>query len=189
MTLRRCAGQSRCGEVIYDFEPAAMQNITYGIALWIPYFGTGLHRLDPYSFRSDMCPATILQLDVRRKDLDYDSLRRLCGQWRHIAEYYYGDYYPLTAYSTENDTWVAWQFGRPEPGDGTVQVFSRPDSPFEVARFKLRGLDPSAQYKITNLDVPGTSELTGQELMEKGLLVSIADKPGSAVFVYERLNH
>jgi len=163
-----------------------MQNMTYGMALWIPYFGTGINRVDPYSFRSDMCPAAVLQLDVRRKDLDYDGLRRLCSQWRQIAEYYYGDYYPLVGYSTRTDTWVAWQFDRPEHGDGLVQVFRRPDSPFEVARFRLHGLDPSSQYEVANPDVPGIKQMTGQELMEKGLLVEIRDRPGSAVLRYER---
>src|SRR5208283_2779613 len=84
----------------YIYEPTAMQNITHGIAMWIPYYGTGINRVDPYSFRSDMCPAVVLQVDNRRKDLDYDSLRRMCSQWRTFAEYYYGDYYPLTAYHT-----------------------------------------------------------------------------------------
>jgi alpha-galactosidase len=177
----------------YAWEPTGMQNITYGIALWIPYFGTAIgtstNRIDTYSFRSDMCPAAVLQLDVRRQDLGYDLLRRLCSQWRQIAEYYYGDYYPLTAYNTGNDTWVAWQFDRPEHGDGMVQVFRRPDSSFEVARFRLHGLDPSSQYKVANLDVPGTKRMTGQELMEQGLGVEIKDQPGSAVFTYERSGH
>ncbi|MGO8734056.1 MAG: alpha-galactosidase [Terriglobia bacterium] len=182
-TMRRAVPLWRSDFV---FEPIAMQNITYGIAFWIPYFGTGINRVDPYSFRSDMCPAAVLQLDVRRKDLDYDGLRRLCSQWRKIAEYYYGDYYPLVDYSTKTDTWVAWQFDRPEQSDGLVQVFRRPDSPFEVARFKLHGLDPSAQYEVANLDIPGTKQMTGQELMDKGLLVEIGDRPGSAVLRYER---
>ena len=163
-----------------------MQNLTYGMAFWIPYFGTGISRLDAYSFRSDMCPAAVLEIDVRRKDLDYEGLGRLCSQWRQSAEYYYGDYYPLVDYSTRNDTWVAWQFNRPEQGDGQVQVFRRPDSPFEAARFRLHALDSSSQYEITNPDVPGTKAMTGKELMEKGLRVEISEQPGSAVIRYKR---
>jgi alpha-galactosidase len=177
----------------YAWEPTGMQNITYGISLWIPYFGTAIgmvtNRIDAYTFRSDMCPASVLQLDVRRKDLGYDLLRRLCAQWRQIAEYYYGDYYPLASYSTRNDAWLAWQFDRPEHGDGMVQAFRRPESPFEAARFKLRGLDPSSRYEIVNLDVSGTKQMTGQELMEQGLGVEIKDQPGSAVLKYARSAH
>ena len=41
----------------YPFEPAAMQDQTYGMALWIPYFGTAVNSDDPYVFRSQMVPA------------------------------------------------------------------------------------------------------------------------------------
>ena len=170
----------------YVFEATPMQNLTYGIALWIPYFGTGINRVDPYSFRSDMGAAGVLQVDLRRKDLDYNSLRRMCAQWRQIAENYLGDYYPLTPYSTENDTWVALQFDRPEQGGGMVEVFRRPNSPFEAARFQLRGLEPSARYSVTDLDVAGSKEMTGRELMDEGLPVVIKAKPASMVIIYTR---
>jgi alpha-galactosidase len=171
----------------YIYDPTAMQNITHGIAMWIPYYGTGINRVDPYSFRSDMCPAVVVQIDNRRNDLDYDSLRRMCAQWRQIAEYYYGDYYPLTAYHTNEDTWAAFQFDRPESGDGMVQVFRRPGSPFEVGRFQLRGLQPGARYAVTNLDETGSTELTGRELMDDGLPVVIKAKPGAVVITYKRV--
>ena len=182
-TLRRAVPLWRSD---YTYDTTAMQDFTYGIALWIPYFGTGVNRLDAYSFRSDMCPASVLQIDVRPKDLDYDGLRRLCSQWRDIAQYYYGDYYPLVAYNNRNDAWTAWQFNRPGRGDGIVQAFRRPDCPFEAARFRLRGLDPSASYQVSNLDAPGTQTLTGKELMEKGLPVEIKGQPGAAVYRYAR---
>jgi alpha-galactosidase len=183
-TLRRAVPLWR-SDFVYD--PTAMQNITYGMALWIPYFGTGINEVDPYTFRSDMCPAVVLQVDVRRKDLDYDLLRRMCSQWRAIAEYYYGDYYPLTAYSTGDDAWAAFQFDRPESGDGMVQVFRRPGSPFEAARFPLRGLQPGLRYKVTNLDAAGFQELTGRELMGQGLYVTLKNRGQSSVIVYARI--
>ena len=43
--------------------------------------------------------------------------------------------------------------------------------------FKLRGLDPSSYYSIINMDIAGTAEMAGQDLMEKGLLVSITEQP------------
>ena len=39
-----------------------------------------------------------------------------------------GDYYPLTSYSLQPDHWIAWQFNRPETGDGVVQAFRRPSA-------------------------------------------------------------
>jgi alpha-galactosidase len=171
----------------YTYETTGMQNLTYGIALWIPYFGSGINPVDPYSFRSDMGAAGVLQIDVRRKDLDYNSLRRLCAQWRQVADNYMGDYYPLTPYSLDNDTWAALQFDRPEQGSGMVQVFRRPNSPFETARFQLRGLEPNARYSVTDLDVPGSKEMTGRELMDEGLPVAIKAKPGAVIITYTRV--
>ena len=57
----------------------------------------------------------------------------MCSQWRAVAQYYYGDYYPLTAYNTREDTWAAFQFDRPESGDGMVQAFPPPRQPIRIS--------------------------------------------------------
>ena len=103
-----------------------------------------------------MCPHFTACFDVRRTDLDYDMIRRVMGQWRKFAKYYYGDYYPLTSYSLEKDVWMAWQFDCPELGEGMVQAFRRGDSCYESARFRLSGLDPESTYTVSNLDEPGS---------------------------------
>ncbi len=172
----------------FVFEPTPMQNFTYGAALWIPYFGTGVRDLDAYTFRSQMTPAIALGADIRRRDVDYGALRRLVDQWRDVSGNYYGDFYPLTRYNTEDDVWCAWQFDRPEIGEGMVQVFRRPLSPFDSARFKLQGLDPGARYRVTNIDMPGESELTGAELIGDGLSVALKSAPQSAIIVYKRID-
>ena len=97
-----------------------------------------------------------------------------------------GDYYPLTGYSLAKDQWMAWQFDRPESGEGIVQVFRREESPVESARFKLRGLDATAKYEVENLD-GGKETHTGRELMEKGLAVTINQQPAAVVFAYKRV--
>jgi hypothetical protein len=91
----------RCGR-----EPAAMQQITYGMALWIPYFGTAFNSLDPYIFRSQMAPAIGIGLEAGRYDHGYEWMERLITEWRRVADYYYGDYYPLTRYGTESADWI-----------------------------------------------------------------------------------
>ena len=48
--------------------------------------------------------------------------------------------------------WAAWQFNRPEQGDGMVQAFRRDKSEDPATDIRLRGLDPSATYKVTDLD-------------------------------------
>ena len=181
-TLRRAVPLWR-SDYGYD-EPTGMQDLTYGAALWIPFSGTGIRSSAPYSFRSVMVPALSAGPDPRSRNVDFNSLRRLIAQWREVAAYYYGDYYPLTGYTTDDTAWVAWQFDRPETGDGMVQAFRRPASPIEEVRFKLRGLDAKAQYAVSNLDVPGQIQFSGQELNEKGLPVTIRDQPGAVIIIY-----
>jgi hypothetical protein len=47
--------------------------------------------------------ASGLGVDTRRKDLDYDLLRKLYRDWRQVSACYLGDYYPLTPYSRTVD--------------------------------------------------------------------------------------
>ena len=168
-------------------EPVGTQCCTYGISLWIPLSGTGAADVDPYVFRSNMVPFTNCLFDVRNKHLDYDLLRKLVAQWRKVADCYLGDFYPLTFYNVGPDTWMAWQFDRPDTGQGMVQAFRREKCIFEAGRLKLRGLDPQARYEIVDLDLGQPHEKTGQELMEKGILVTIADQPGAVVLSYRRV--
>ena len=69
-----------------------------------------------------------------------------------------------------------------------VQAFRHPASPIEEARFKLRGLDAKAQYAVSDLDVAGQTQFSGQELMEKGLPVAIKDQSGAVIDIYRRVN-
>ncbi|MDA1088452.1 MAG: alpha-galactosidase [Verrucomicrobia bacterium] len=170
----------------YAYETTGMQNHTYGMSLWIPYFGTGVNALDPYSFRSQMAPALGAIWDVRRADLDFDFLRKMVNQWRDVADNYYGDYYPLTAYRTEDDVWMAWQFNRPEAGAGMVQAFRRPKSAVESMRFRLHGLDPVACYEVSDMDTSGKTVMMGQDMMADGLLVALGKQPDSALIAYKR---
>ena len=184
-TLRRAVPLWRSD---YSFdEPAAMQDLSYGLAMWVPYSGTAARTSNPYSFRSSMVMAVTMQADPHSKTMDFPQLNRLAAQWREVASNYYGDYYPLMPYLTDETAWMAWQYNRPEKGEGMVQAFRRTQSPMETARFKLRGLDASAQYAVRNFDVPGEVRFSGRELEEKGLAVEIKAAPGAVVITYKKV--
>jgi alpha-galactosidase len=183
-TLRRAVPLLRSD---YILEPIGQQCHTYGIASWFPFYGTGMNATDAYTFRSTLCPHMTACYDMRRDDLDYAATRRLVNEWRAVAPtILLGDYYPLTPYSREGHDWMAWQFDRPETGEGLVQAFRRPESFYESARLKLHGLQPDAKYTVKDADVEGEADLTGRELMEKGLPVAIATQPGAALITYRR---
>ncbi len=182
-TLRRSVPLWRSD---YIMEPIGTQGCTYGISSWIPFHGTGVKEPDAYLFRSMMTPYPNCLWDARRTDMNYDELRRLVSQWKQVAPNYAGDYYPLTPYSLDNSAWIAWQFDRPEAGEGMVQVFRRAASVYRGVDLVLRGLDRDARYTVADLDSPEKScEMTGADLLDKGLPVDITAGPGSKLFTYK----
>ena len=90
-----------------------------------------------------------------------------------------GDYYPLTPYSLDKTSWIAWQFHRADLNEGVVQAFRRPEATSETLTVKLRGLDPQQRYEIENLD-GGKEVRTGEELM-RGYDITLREKPAAAV--------
>ena len=169
---------------------AAKQAFHQSLFQWIPYFGSNtlpIDTVDAYAIRSGHALSVVLGYDLRRKDLDYALLRKLTQEVRLVAPYYYGDYYPLTPYSLSEEAWIAWQFHRPDTGDGLIEVFRRPRSPKASMCLKLCGLDASAVYEMKNLDAEDTTRASGRELMEKGMPVSLARRPQAAVIAYKRL--
>ena len=108
------------------------------------------------------------------------------AQWRRISPNYYGDFHPLTPWTRDATAWMAWQFDRPEAGEGMVQVFRRHNSFYESARFKLLGLDAQADYLVSNIDTGVQERRSGRQLLNDGLPVTLADKPGAAVLVYRK---
>ena len=197
-TLRRAVPLWRSD---YAFEPVGHQCMTYGISLWIPYHGTGtvacanagyygggLTPVEFYAFWSNVAPSLGSGIDIRVKEIDYDALRRLIGQWRNTNANYYGDYYPLTEYSRANNVWIAWQFHRPELGEGMVQAFRRADCPEATIQLKLRGLEPDLRYEFKNLDAAGVTVMRGAELMTDGLSVAAPHRPDVAIFTYKQVH-
>ena len=185
-TMRRAVPLLRSD---YIMEPVGNQGHTYGLSFWLPFQGTGggSGALSPYLLRSIMPTHFTACFDMRRKDLDYDMIRRVLGQWKHYAQCYFGDYYPLTPYSLDSAQWIAWQFDLPEKGEGVVQAFRHDQSVYESARFKLSGLDRDARYTVKNLDSGAEQTMTGRDLIENGLLVSVPQQPGDVVITYSKL--
>ncbi|MCB9784363.1 MAG: GH36 C-terminal domain-containing protein [Candidatus Omnitrophica bacterium] len=130
-----------------------------------------------------MCPSNIACFDFR-EPVDDQLIQKLYREWIEVAPNFFGDYYPLTEYSGSNNDWIAWQFDRPEEGTGMVQAFRRTESPFFGGRFRLRGLDPDAEYKIVNMDADERETRTGKDLMDQGLEIVLEESPGSAVIEY-----
>ena len=182
-TMRRSVSLWRTD---FRLDPTGTQCHSYGISFWLPLSGTGTGTYAAYDFFSNMVPLLNCIWDVRIKDADYNLMRRLCDQFRQVADCYLGDYYPLTPYSLEDTSWLGWQFDRPELGTGMVQVFRRGKSIYKAADLRLFGLDPEVRYKVKNLNSPDALVLTGRQLMDVGVPVVLTDQPSAAVYQYEK---
>lgn len=183
----------------YAYEATGHQCMMYGLSQWLPfhgtgtvftrnatYYGSGRTPVEPYAFWSNAGQSTGFGIDIRLKDLDYEAIRRLLAQWRQIAPNYYGDFYPLTPWSRDDTAWMAWQFDRPETGEGMVQVFRRPSSFYESARLRLFALDAQANYLVTRLDTGIQEQCRGRVLLNEGLAVTMRAQPDVAVLGYKK---
>jgi hypothetical protein len=132
-----------------------------------------------------MTPAIGLGPDPKLHSEEQQHQLRLLDQWRKVADFYYGDFVPLTEYSVDDTAWVAWQLGRPDGTAGVIQAFRREKSAYDSAHFKLRGLDANAEYNVVNLDTPVLLRMSGKELLEKGVPVQIDKAPGAVIYRYE----
>lgn len=189
-TVRRSVPLLRSDYQSFQGDPTyalGNQCHTYALSAWLPYHGQGVYFKEEYftyCARSYMCPAFAIALAVPKETVNWPLYRRTLDDWRRIAPTYWGDYYPLTPYSLADDQWLAWQFHRPERGDGMIQAFRRFHNAETEQVLRLHGLDPAASYTLTDLDGNGTHQATGAELMEQGLPVEIAEQPGAVIITY-----
>ena len=183
--LRRSAALWRSDDC---WNADAEQSMTYGLSLWMPLHGVGSISVNPYDFRSGMGANFSASLRFYSDPAVWEPAIDLFTEYRSIRHLYHGDFYPLTPYSVSPQAWIAWQFHRSDLGEGMVQAFRRSDSDVFDTVFTLHGLSPEVQYLVANLDTSGTSRITGQELMDKGISVSINKARGSAVIVYKPID-
>jgi len=158
---------------------------TYGLSFWLPFYGNGCYFYDPYSYRSSYMPLFGMG---GLEPATLEAQRKAYRECQRVGPCMLGDYYPLTDYSLALDRWIAWQFDRPEQGDGVIQAFRRAQCEAATRTLRLRGLNPAAQYRLTDFDVAGSSVITGAKLMDQGLSVSIGKAPGAMVILYEKIH-
>ncbi len=163
------------------------QGHTYGLSLWVPYYGTGVFYDNVYAVRSHLTPSLGIGFQAGAARVDWEQMRRRIADWKQVADEFLGDYYPLTPYSLSEHDWIAWQFDRPSTGSGMVQAFRRAKSDEAAKRLKLFGLDTEAVYELRDLDRDSPTRATGRALMSEGLLVELPHQPQALLMKYRRL--
>ncbi|MDE0297297.1 MAG: alpha-galactosidase [Candidatus Poribacteria bacterium] len=171
----------------YDyFEPNGYQCHTYGLHFYLPCSGTGSNNPNSYESRSAMNSGFVLGWDVHSPHFPVEIAQKTASEYKRIRPFFYGDYYPLTSYSTNYDVWVAFQFHREDLRQGIVLAFRRPRSPYLSARLRLEGLDPKSVYKLKFED-SGDEEAVSGSALGDGYEVTIDKAPGSQLITYEQI--
>jgi len=162
------------------------QGHTWGLSRWLPYQGQGVCLSDDhtiYCARSYFCSAMGFGVPDPREKADWKLYRRIVAEWRRAAPCYLGDFYPLTPHSVEPGAWMAWQFDRPDLGEGVVQAFRHRESPYESATFQLGGLAPRAEYLLEDSDTGKRWKAKGGVLM-KGFHIEMPEPFSSRLIFY-----
>ncbi len=164
------------------YHPSTAQCQTYGISFFIQLHANPCSAVDKYNFRSLLSPGMCLSWDPGSPDFPLEQARENIALFKQIRPYFFGDYYPLTPYSTKENVWLAYQFHRPDLDEGVVLAFRRPLCPSNELILSLGGVLPEAEYYVENVDTGAKEHHKGSELAS-GLKVLLEHKPGSAVFI------
>lgn len=168
------------------WEPNGYQCHTYGLHFWVPASGTGNGDPRKYWFRSAGLGTAVVMGWELGGGFNLTAALEDMAEFRELRGFAYGDYYPLTAYATNDEVWAAFQWDRPEEGDGIVVAFRRPQAVRSSIEVKLGGLEPDADYELDFVDYGVRLVKSGRELAA-GLILKIAEAPGSMLIKYRRV--
>lgn len=168
-------------------EPNGYQCHTYGLNFYLPLSGTGVNKTDPYTFRSSLGSAVVLNWKITNRDFSIPEMQKCIADFKELRPYFYEDYYPLTGLGdlTGDDVWLAYQLNKPSDNSGIVVAFRRKDNKSNELMVKLKGLDPDSTYSLYNDNDKSVISKTGQELKE-GVILEINEAPGSLLLKYSK---
>ncbi len=172
----------------YGIHPVKL-SFHHTLFQWIPYFKEStlswdLDRsedyppedrpVDPFSFHCGMAAMLFPIINVRSSYYDHKPEVDMALVWRKVSEMLlYGDYYPLTPFNRSPDRWVAWQFDRPERGEGFVQAIRLADCPEETHTVYLEAILPEREYIFENLESGEKRTIKGSLLVADGFGVTL----------------
>lgn len=176
-------------QCVFDSDPETAQIHGTGYPWWLPYSGAGVGRVMGDTYRIRSCYGTSLSVGFwMYEDVDIeesqplDLIKKQLAEYKRVRPYLSCDFYKLVEYSLDDTGWTAWQYDRPEEGDGVVLLFRRPDSPFDTLPVTLKGLEAGAVYRFTDADTGETFEAAGGSTVACKLLA----KRSSKVWFYEK---
>ena len=172
---RPCDGKAR---------PSWDQGQTAGLSLWVPLSTEGLWNADPYVDRSASTLGACFCTDLRDKKFAPDATRAI-SEIKSLRELWLGDYHPLTDIGTDESHWMAWQFDRPDLGQGFAMIFRRAKVSETSFVAQLQGLDAQASYEVHLVDETKTLTLTGADL--SAYPIEVPQASSSVLLTYRKV--
>lgn len=189
-TIRRSVSLHKTDADYSRFEQK--QAMHYSFYQWLPYFGTPVTgpgyspTVEKYALRSAHIPWFTYGYDVRRQDNRYDIAREFEKEWRETNMYFYGDYFPLTPWSNDLESWIGWEFKDFNAEEGIIQMFRRDNCLEDEITVCLFDIDPKGVYDFISYDGEPTITMVGIDLIEKGLKIKIPNPRGSALIKFKK---
>lgn len=189
------------------FEPNGQQCHLYGISFYLPTTATSCGYPNAYLFRSAMGngmgiwvpwnPSASYEIYRQflpsmvdwepSKPFPMELAKGLVEEFKKARDFFYGDFFALSPYTTSDDGWLALQFQREDLGGGIVLIFRRQNCQIGDFLIKFQGLKANSHYELTISDDrlnKKKSIFTGKRLTE-GITLSIEEAPGSLLIFYQ----
>lgn len=172
-----------------DSDPIGFQAQACGLGQWVPVSTGGGRFEDKYSFRSTMNQGISIDIKLVKEALDNPELMQTYREYFHelelVRELYDKDMYLLTNVTVSPKDWLAYELYSPDENRGAVLSFRRDLCPFDSAVYKLKGLDPEAEYELINTDTKEKIYKRGEEIIREGITVKIADTKESGLILFK----
>lgn len=164
--------------------PRNVQAMTHGLSHWLPMHGLGSVATTDVALRSGMGACASFAINYRDPTAT-SALRQHLDRYLKIRPLFAKDFYPLTDWSDDPTTWLAFQFHDPQSGQGVVQAFRRNSTQKALHTLKLQALDPQKRYDIQNWDnLSEYSKKSGSELLRNGIDLHLPVNSDSAIVLH-----
>lgn len=185
--MRRCIVLWRSDSTWGDKSfPQNVQAMTHGLSHWLPLHGLGAAATDDLALRSGMGACGGFSINYRNPKA-VAALRQHLDLYLKVRPLFAADYYPLTDWSLDSKQWLAFEFHDPAKGEGIAQAFCGSDATVPEFTLKLRGLDASANYVVTDWDKADAPFVrSGAVLMQQGILAASQGAQRAIVFQFKR---
>ena len=161
------------------------QAVLLSLSQWFPYFKLQVNSGDgisDYHLRSCMAPWINMNVPSISKSTPWDSVTKAIDEWKKLSSLFYADFYPLTGYSKADNVWRGWEYYDEAAGAGAALVFRAEKNGESEMTLKLHA-DPDLNYTVRDCDGKIDAVLSGEELTENGLKVTL-DSPASSSLIF-----